>query len=347
MRLHQEEEIVFQDLGPQSEEDADILEVDLNAKEGERIARHARVSSDEGTPTGDPDDDPGIDYGSFPDDEPGDEGDEEISRDDRYSKNVRGRIGRERRVTRRERARADDAEAENVRLRKQLKKAKSGNKEDAGLEQDRQIKSLEQQLEDAIENGKTKDQVRLSSELLDLKAEKIAAKYVVDDDDDEDDDPPARPPTRTLASENTDDWKDKHSSWYGRPGFERFTRSANALDKEIHAEGYSAEDEDYFEELDGRLKKKFPQLFDEDGEPAQNVSRKSRKAKRSDKRSPVGAADDASRNPRPRSDSSKVIIGKTEQINMRRFGLDPDNPNHVHEYALNKRQTDAEELDRG
>jgi hypothetical protein len=199
-------------------------------------------------------------------------------------------------------------------------------------------------LTEAIEKGDTPAHVRLNGQLTDLKAERIALKYVVDDGDDDGlDDPPATPPRNT---ELADEWMDTHSDWYGKKGFLKQTRLANRLDKEVHKDGFRPTDEDYFEELDLRLREAAPELFDEDGDPAPPPRNQQHRQAGGKPRSPVAAADDASRNSNPRGNPNKVDLGPIEFANMRRFGLDPNNKDHLKEYALNKRQTDAEERQR-
>ncbi len=352
------EDIVFEDLHGVAEDDNTTLEVDLDSEEGSGITRHARTSSDEGTPTGD--DDPVFD--NLKDrtgrrDAAGEDGDLDGRGDqggeDRFSKKFQRRLDRSERLKREERTRADDAEAENDRLRKQLKKARKTSKESGTDDLERQIKQAETELETAIEGGKSADQVRLTSQLTDLKAEKIAAKYVPDDDDDDDpeDEPGRRRKSRRQNTELTDDWKDEHADWYGKSGFLRQTRLANQLDKEVFDDGYRADEPEYFEELNKRLKAKAPELFDEDlgaddddGDVDQGRRGRKRTGDRN-RRSPVASADDSARGDgkKKKRDSNKVELGQAEFANMRRFGLDPQNPAHVKEYAANKRQLEREE----
>ncbi len=338
-RQQQTEEIVFEDLHGESENDDTTVEVDLDGDDGGSITHKARTSTEQGEPTGDGSDPGPIDYSSPEGDDDGDAGEGDKG-DDRFSKKFEKRLDREQRAKRRERERADTAEADNVRLRKQLAKKRGSSTEDKGRDLDRQIDTLTADLTEAIEKGDTTSHVRLNGQLTDLKAERIALKYVVDDDDDDGlVDPPPTQPRNNLA----DEWMDTHADWYGKKGFLRQTRLANRLDKEVHADGYRPTDEDYFEELDLRLREAAPELFDEDGDPA--PPRKPRRQRQAgDKpRSPVAAADDASRNSNPSTNPNKVDLGPVEFANMRRFGLDPNNKEHLREYALNKRQTDAEE----
>ena len=346
------DEIVFEDLHGVTDEESGTLEIDLDAKDDTGITRRARTSTDEGTPTGDEDFD-AIDYGSgktprADDGDDGNKGDEDTQPRDKFSKKFEDRLERERRAKRREAKARADAEAENARLRAQLKKAKSSGGSDKIADLDRQVADIEAQLEQAIEKGETKEHVRLTSQLTDLKAEKIAARYTADDDSDDDLGEPAARTSASPRNELVGEWKDTHSDWYGRGGFERQTRLANRIDREVFADGYSPDDEEYYEELNRRLQEKMPEMFDDDSGSVSRDERGQRRAKRDKGRSPVAAADDASRDSAPRKPTgNKVELGPVEFANMRRFGLDPKNPAHVKEYALNKRQADAEEAANG
>ncbi len=343
----QREEIIFENLGGDLDDESEIIEVDLDAKDGDDgITRKARTSSDDGEPTGD-DVDGGIDYSFGRDDDDGDADDGGKSGDDKALSKFEKRLKRERRVTRRERERADKAEAENVRLRKQAQKARTSNRDEQTRDLDRQIDTITADLEQAIEAGNTKEHVRLNGLLTDAKAERIAAKYVQPDDDDDGlDDGDAGTATRTPeTNELTEEWMERHHRWYNKKGFARFNTVARELDQEVFKDGFDPEDEDYYEELDRRLQEELPNLFDENGDPAPRITRQSRRQQQSKerKRSPVAAADDASRERAPLGNPDKVELGPEEFENMRTFGLDPRNAEHVKEYALNKRQSDAEE----
>lgn len=361
-RPAQTEDIVFEDLHGVADDGDQTLEVDFDSADGDGITvkKGARTSSEEGTPT---DDDVQFDdlrsdlRGTPADDDAGDDdgGDDRGRDDDRYSRKFQARLDRERRAKRRAQEESDEKDRENARLRKKLKKAQERKGDDNVADLERQVRETETALEKAIEDGKTSDQVRLTSTLTDLKAKRIAADYVTDDDDDDDDDLDDDRSTtrRSRRQDNTlaDEWRDDQADWYGRPGFERQTRVANRMDKEVFDDGFRPDEPEYFEELNRRLGEKFPDLleFDADaddrGDDPGKGDRRTRQRQSGKKgRTPVASADDASRDgSQRRSNRNKVELGPDEFANMRRFGLDPKNPAHVKEYAANKRQIESEE----
>lgn len=351
-----DDDIIFEDLHGVSDDENTTMEVDLDAKEGEGITRHARTSSDDGESTGYAEDFGDIDYGTDDDvtiNDDSDDGGEDDTTGDRFSKKFENRLKREQRAKRKEREGREQAERENARLRKQLKKSRKTDTEAEDRDRVKQIESIEADLEEAVEAGDSKKQVRLTSQLTDAKAERIAARYTVNDDDDDDlvEDDSRSTSSPPVQNELVSEWKDTHGDWYGRKGFERQTRLANRIDREVFSEGFDPSEEDYYEELDRRLKEKVPDVFNDEGDPdTRTTNRRAQKQPRRDKgRSPVASADDASRDSAPRQQNmgTKVSLGAREFDNMRRFGLDPKNPAHVKEYALNKRQADAEENARG
>ena len=353
----QEDDIVFEDLHGVSADDDLTLEVDLDAEgDDDGITGRTRTSSGDGTATGDEDDfdDEARQRGQSDDDDNDPDGRDD---GDRFSKKFDQRLKREQRAKRRERQRAEAAEAENARLQAELRKQKKQRTSGEAEDIDKRITDIEADLEQAFEDGDTKKQVRLTSQLSDAKAEKIAARFV--DDDDDDDDQTQQPPRGRQRNELAEDWIDSHSDWYDKRGFSRVTRIAKEIDREVFDDGFDPQDEEYYDELNSRLMEQVPELFDEDGNPdpdgmkdrrasgrrgrtKQRDDGAGRKEKRS--RSTVASADDSSRDSAPRrGNSSKVELNSTDFENMRRFGLDPKDPKQVKEYALNKRQVEMEE----
>ena len=348
----QEDDIVFEDLHGVTD-DADLtMEVDLDSSgDDDGITR---TSSSDGTATGDDDDfddDPSSTRSRGSDDE-----DDADRGDDGFSKKFDARLKREQRAKRRERQRAEQAEAENARLQNELRRQKKqANRASGDDDIDQRISTTESELEQAFEDGDTKRQVRLTRQLSDLSAEKLAARYV-DDDDDDQTQMQSRSPTRNDLA---DDWVDSHSDWYGQRGYARLTRIARDIDKDVHADGFDPQDDEYYDELNSRLMEQVPELFDEDGNPDPDGMKERRASGRRDgrrrdggadrkdkrSRSTVASADDASRdsNQNRNRNSSKVELNQTDFENMRRFGLNPKDPKQVREYALNKRQVEMED----
>lgn len=327
-------EIVFEDLHGVKEDGPVMVDVDSDLNdEGINRAPTEQVADDDFS-----DDDDAALSGREDDDQSasGQDDDSDASKDredDAYSKKVKARIAREQRQTKKARDEASYwreqaeklAQDTSKRDRDQLK----GNIERA----DSEIESTQSELERAIEDGNTKDQVRLTSKLTDLKAEKIQAEVRLTDLPENGNVPPfdgkVSPPTDEAQS-LADEWVEGHNDWYGARGFERQTRLANRLDKEVYKDGFRPDTPEYFKELDKRLKKADPSLYEDlaSDEPAERTGDRRRR------RSPVAGVDSNTGGRKP--SSSKVELTKDDFANMRRFNLDTDNPEVLKEYARNK-----------
>jgi hypothetical protein len=202
---------------------------------------------------------------------------------------------------------------------------------------DSAIEQTLKSLDSAIEEGKTSDQVRLTNELTDLKAKKFGAEANLNDLPEGGNLQPFDGKVSSTTSKSlseADKWMDDRSDWYKAAGFERQTRAANRIDKEVFNAGYDPNTPEYFEELDKRLQATFPELYDEADTLADDEAPK-RKATRSPV-TPVGGNDTR----RQRTSGSKVELGEADFANMRRFGLNTNDPNVLKEYARNKREAD-------
>lgn len=268
----------------------------------------------------------------------GGEDDDDAGDDDKFSRKFQARLEREQRAKRRERQLREATETENVQLKRQLAKSTAAATKDTKESLDRQINAIEQNLEQAIEKADTKLQVRLTSDLTDAKARRIAADYGPAPIPGQDDEPGTS--TTPVRAQLAQEWKDGHSDWYARSGFERHTRIANRIDKEVHAAGFDPSEEDYFEELDKRLKKAIPDVFDTVGKTGDDDADSERLLPRSrDKgRSPVAPAGDGSRTQRQVVQTGKVELNEDDFVSMRKFGLDPNDPAVLKEFAKNRRQ---------
>lgn len=265
--------------------------------------------------------------------------------DDQYSKKVKARISR---ATRGEKKAKDEASYWKGQAEKLAKDQYERDKTTAErtVEQaDSAIEQTETDLEGAFESGESKDQVRLTSKLTDLKAEKLMAQSTLDNLSPDGNVQPfsgkvetGSSTTQSLAAK----WKDDRSDWYGASGFERQTRLANRLDKEVFDDSYDPNTEEYFEELDKRIKAKLPDLYDDGEDPGKDDD--DGKEHKRPARSPVAGV--GHQDGRSRTSGSRVELTEDDFANMRRFGLDVNNPEVLKEYAANKRQSELDERNR-
>ncbi len=339
-----ENEIVFEDLRGVHEDKPVTVDLDADTK-GDGITRE---------PTGQvADDDAGNDdalklddLGSADDDalqlDNDDKGASSDGGDGDYSKKVKARIQRATRATKTERDRGDYWENEAKRLSKDSYDRDKSSAEKIIEQADSQIESTQDQLKTAIEDGKTDDQVRLTSQLTDQKAAKIQAEFSLNNlSPDGNVQPFSGKVTSKKSSDSSkaDDWMESREDWYGAKGFERQTRLANRLDKEVFADGYEPSTDEYFEELDRRIKAKEPKLYDDDDDGNDGNDGDKTRGKR---RTPVAGVDRTD-NRRSSKRGNKVELGEDDFANMRRFNLDPNDPEVLKEYARNKQESELGE----
>lgn len=277
-----------------------------------------------------------------------DEGDEDEG-DPKFSKKFRDRLSREQRAKKKAQDEARQIREQNARLEARLKKLESSHSERELSEIERNIGEIEKQLEDAIEKGETKTQLQLTRKMTDLQAElKVSRKAaeLMGDDDDQGPKQSGKPSGDSNQNPYADEWMDSHSDWYGMKGFERQTRLVNRLDKEIFKDGYDPQTEEYFEELDRRLKEKAPEVFDEIEEDDDKALTPSGKRNR-DKPpvAPTGSGEDRTSG-RASGLGSKVTLDDNDFKVMRTFGLDPNDPETLKEFARNKREAEQQEARR-
>ncbi|NBS69401.1 hypothetical protein EBT31_10885 [bacterium] len=66
--------------------------------------------------------------------------------------------------------------------------------------------------------------------------------------------------TKVDPDEKTLRWQAKNQ-WFGQPGFEEYTSYALGLHQKLVSGGTDPRSDEYFDQIDGRMKSKFPELF--------------------------------------------------------------------------------------
>ena len=125
---------------------------------------------------------------------------------------------------------------------------------------------------------------------------------------------PQQQPPSPLAIK----WLERNKTWFVSPKFNGHRAFALAEDSSLVREGYDKNTAEYYEELDRRIDGAFPTL------------RKKGKAVSS----PVAPA---SSTPASNQSSKVIKLNRADISNMRAFGLDPSNKEHLREYARSKR----------
>jgi hypothetical protein len=118
-----------------------------------------------------------------------------------------------------------------------------------------------------------------------------------------------REPQRVQPDEKTLRWQAKNQ-WFGAPGYEEVTSYALGLHQKLVNTGVSPTSEAYFEQIDARMKSKFPEILgaDEDKPRTGDVSKK-----------PATVVAGATRS----TGAKKIQLTSTQVALAKKFGLTP------------------------
>ena len=114
----------------------------------------------------------------------------------------------------------------------------------------------------------------------------------------------ARPDEKTLR------WQARNQ-WFGSSGFEEVTSFALGLHQKLVATGVDPRSDEYFEQIDARVKSKFPEVFGEQDEKPRSQGTPARK--------PAPVVAPASRS----TGKKKIELTPTQMALAKKFNLDP------------------------
>jgi hypothetical protein len=117
-----------------------------------------------------------------------------------------------------------------------------------------------------------------------------------------------REPQRVQPDEKTLRWQAKNQ-WFGADGFEEVTSYALGLHQKLVNSGTDPRSNEYFEQIDARVKSKFPEVFGEEDRPSNGES----------PRKPASVVAPATRS----SGAKKVQLTNTQIALAKKFGLTP------------------------
>lgn len=113
---------------------------------------------------------------------------------------------------------------------------------------------------------------------------------------------PVQPDEKTLR------WQAKNQ-WFGQPGFEEYTSYALGLHQKLVTGGTDPRSDEYFDQINGRMKSKFPELFGDNDKPKSGEVFKK----------PVTVVAPAART----TSAGKIRLTQTQVALARRLGLSP------------------------
>lgn len=325
--------------------DDDTLDEELVDNPLTRAAKKQIAQEDGDEPLLDIDDEIEDEDPEESDDEDGDEedSDEEVEGDDEdveseeadeedeeesYSKRVKKRIMREKR-------RADALQTQLIendtrlrRLEQRLEAEADEGKLKAKKESvESSLTALRADKRAALEEGDTDKQIEIDDKILDLKADLRQAEREAKD---------ARQrleETRSSGDEVIDginigklppkaqDWIARHKEFRSDP---KFRRAVLATDAFLTSKGMNHQSDSYWKRLEREIAGDFPDYFPKPRKQQQKP------------RSTTGGTKGLGNRPDVDKRRGKVRITSEDKRNMQRFGLDPNNRDHIREYAHTK-----------
>ena len=185
---------------------------------------------------------------------------------DKYSANVKRKIDRLTKQRYEAEQQTRDLQESNAELRKRLERleqqAQQRDQQYAQNDFQKRFELTEKALEKAIEEGDTKAQVRFTDQLADMRAT-IRAGQLQNNLTQQTPQPTKLKPQRQQAEDNTPVLAKKwwsENSWFNQKGYEKESAAARAIDVQLDIEGYDKENQDYYDNLNSRLQKVFPEL---------------------------------------------------------------------------------------
>jgi hypothetical protein len=176
-------------------------------------------------------------------------------------------------------------------------------------------------LTELVEEGtNTAGIVAAQEELADVKAD---LRLIETDEKRSKEFKESAPDVSSIVAKKASRWRRAHPKYTSDPVFAQF---AKAIDKQLASEGFDPEDEDFWTELDSRVKERYPEEY------------RKKDDKKPVRKSPVrdmGRGDDTSVRRGGESfvrRGSKYVVTAAQKQNMRLFGMDPDNAEDLKTY---------------
>ena len=154
---------------------------------------------------------------------------------------------------------------QNAQFQSRLERLERGNQHQAENNFQQRYNDTKAALTKAVEEGDTEAQVNFSEQLADMRA----AIRVNEMQQRQMQRVPSQPKTQRQPVEEEDSnpppkkamtwWRD--NEWFNSAGFERETAAARAIDVQLDLEGHDKESSEYYEELNNRLRKVYPELI--------------------------------------------------------------------------------------
>jgi hypothetical protein len=113
-------------------------------------------------------------------------------------------------------------------------------------------------LKKAVEEGDTDAQIDFQEQLADMRAT-IRISEMQQQQQQPVNQPPRAAQNQQVTNAQATDWVGKNN-WFNTPAYGRETAAARAIDVQLDLEGYDKNTSEYFDQLNSRLHKVFPDL---------------------------------------------------------------------------------------
>ena len=183
--------------------------------------------------------------------------------DDDYGPKVQKRIQKLVNQRREAEIQARQIQEQNAQLQKRLERLEHGSQQSAEKAFNQRYSQTKAALEQAVEEGDTKSQVAFQEQLADMRAamriaemqrqqaqQRAAASPTVGR---------AQQAAQNPAPQKAMQWW-QANNWFNAAGFERETAAARSIDVQLDLEGYDKNSDEYYQLLNSRLQKMFPEL---------------------------------------------------------------------------------------
>jgi Na+-translocating ferredoxin:NAD+ oxidoreductase RNF subunit RnfB len=151
---------------------------------------------------------------------------------------------------------------QNAQLQKRLERLEQGSQQSAEQLFNDRYSQTKQALHKAVEEGDTEAQVNFQEQMADMRAAMRIAEMQKQQQQQRAVSPTvgrAQQAVQNPAPQKAMSWWQKNN-WFNAAGFERETAAARAIDVQLDLEGYDKNSDDYYDHLDSRLQKVFPEL---------------------------------------------------------------------------------------
>tara|TARA_R110002020_G_scaffold345522_1_gene559481 strand:+ start:3629 stop:4552 length:924 start_codon:yes stop_codon:yes gene_type:complete len=188
---------------------------------------------------------------------------EEKEEGDDYGPKVQKRIQKLVQQRRDAEVQANQIQEQNSQLQKRLERLEQGSQKSAEQAFNQRYGETRAALEQAVEEGDTKAQVAYQEQLADMRA----AMRIAEMQRQQSQQRAAASPTVGRAQQAAQNpappkamqwWQ--ANNWFNASGFERETAAARSIDVQLDLEGYDKNSNEYYQILNSRLQKLFPEL---------------------------------------------------------------------------------------